>query len=97
MTRSGFYCNFLIKSDKVLNAVICTVNHLVYAINGEGRKHVLLSNGFNYLVSTFTCFKQCIIKLVGWSFDIVGEGKMESQIVIIGTSFVSRKSFICQR
>ena len=32
---SRFYCKFLIKFNKVLSAVIPTVNYLVYAINGE--------------------------------------------------------------
>ena len=53
----GFHCNFLIKFNKVLTVVIHTVNYLVYAINGELWKHMLVANSFNYLFSTFTCFK----------------------------------------
>ena len=51
--------------------MIRTVNNFVYAINGEVWKLLLLANDFSSLV------KQCI-KSVGLSFDIVGEGKMES-------------------
>ena len=46
-----FRGNFLIKFNKVLTAVIYTVNQLLYAINGEVWKHMLLANGFNYLVN----------------------------------------------
>ena len=41
-------------------------------MNSEVWKHVLLANGFNYLLSTFTCFKKCI-KFFGSSFHIAGE------------------------
>ena len=55
-SMSAFIVFLLIKikkKKKNLIAVIHTVNHLVYAINSEVWKHVLLANGFNYLASTF--------------------------------------------
>ena len=51
--------NFFYQINKVLPDVI-HVNQLVYRINGEVWKHVLLANGFNYLISTFNCLKQQI-------------------------------------
>ena len=49
----GFCCNSLIKFNEVLTVVIHTINQLVYAINSEVWKHMLLENGFNYLISIF--------------------------------------------
>ena len=41
---SAFIVIFFIKFNKVLTAAIHTINHLVYAINHEVWKHILLAN-----------------------------------------------------